>query len=58
LALYIEQQAKIGSAFIPPSLSNGIFEARENIQRIKQALRDWGIAVADHPNDRSETSWS
>ncbi len=56
LALYLEQQAKLGSAFIPPGLSNGIFEARENIQRIKQALRDWGVVVADHPDDGPDTN--
>ena len=56
LALYLEQQAKLGAAFIPPSLSNGIFEARENIQRIKQALRDWGVVVADHPDDGPDTN--
>lgn len=57
LAHLVGQAAQYGGeAFAPPQVANGLYEARENIQRIKQALRDWGIAAADHPNDRSETS--
>jgi eukaryotic-like serine/threonine-protein kinase len=55
LGLYLEQQAKLGTTFMPPGLSNGIFEERDNIQRIKQVLRNWGIAMVDHPDDSSET---
>jgi outer membrane protein assembly factor BamB len=44
-----------GEAFVPTHVANSLYEARENIQRIKQVLHGWGIAVADHPNDRSES---
>ncbi|HJZ45761.1 MAG TPA: PQQ-binding-like beta-propeller repeat protein, partial [Roseiflexaceae bacterium] len=44
-----------GEAFVPANVANSLFEARENIQRIKQALRGWGVAVADQPDDGSET---
>jgi hypothetical protein len=51
LAIYLRQQAEIGRAYSPPSLMNGIAEVRANIQRIKQRLRDAGVAVADYPDD-------
>jgi hypothetical protein len=51
LAIYLQQQAEIGRAYSPPSLMNGIAEARTNIRRIKQRLRDAGVATADHPDD-------
>jgi outer membrane protein assembly factor BamB len=57
LAHLLNQLALVGGrAYATPQVVNGIREARENIQHVKQALRDWGIAVADHPNDRSEIS--
>jgi hypothetical protein len=40
-----------GESFTPPHVANGIYEARENIQRIKEVLRAWGVDVADYPND-------
>jgi len=56
LAHLLNQLALVGgAAYATPQVVNGIFEARENIQRVKQVLRGWGIAVADHPNDGSES---
>ncbi len=40
-----------GEAFAPPQVANGLYEARENIRRTKRVLHDWGLDVADHPND-------
>jgi hypothetical protein len=51
LAVYLQQQAEIGRAYSPPSLINGIAEARINIRHIKQRLHDAGVATADHPDD-------
>jgi|SRR4051812_30493544 serine/threonine protein kinase len=39
---------------ILPHVANGLYEARANIQQVKQVLRSWGIAAADHPNDSPE----
>jgi hypothetical protein len=35
-------------------VSHGITEARSQIAQAKDALRRWGIAVEDLPNDREE----
>jgi hypothetical protein len=51
LAIYLQQQAELGRAYSPPSLINGIAEARSNIRQIKQRLRDVGVVIADHPDD-------
>ena len=51
LAQYLKQRAQFGDAYVPPVISNGIVEERENIARVKRNLRDWSSAVADHPND-------
>jgi hypothetical protein len=51
LAQYLKRQATLGEAFTPPEVSNGITEARANIQRIKQILRAWHVPVEDSPND-------
>jgi hypothetical protein len=52
----VEQAAQYGGeAFAPTHVANGLYEARENIQRIKQVLRNWGITIADHPDDQSES---
>ena len=40
-----------GESFVPPNISNGIHEARDNIWRIKNTLRTWGESVPDEPND-------
>jgi outer membrane protein assembly factor BamB len=51
LAHYLMQQAALGTANTPPAVTHGIREARDNIRRIKQFLRDRGVAVANHPDD-------
>ena len=51
LALYLKQQAQLGSAYAPPGVGNGVREARDAIKRVKATLREWGQAVDDHPDD-------
>ena len=51
LAIYLKQQAQLGSAYAPPGVANGIREARAAIRRVKATLREWGQAVDDHPDD-------
>ena len=51
LGHYLVQQAQLGSAFVPPSMTQGIHEAREHIQRIKGILRGWRVRVVNHPDD-------
>ena len=51
LALYLRQQASLGESYIPPGVFNGIHEVRDNIQRIKNTLRDWNVSIEDHPDD-------
>lgn len=51
LGQYLEQAAQLGSAFTPPGVTNGIHDAREQIARIKQILRDWDVVVEDYPDD-------
>jgi hypothetical protein len=48
---YLEQRAKLGSQYAPPGVTHGIYEARQDIRRIKEVLRGWGIIVADQPDD-------
>jgi hypothetical protein len=51
LAIYLKQLAQHGSANAPPSIEHGIREARAAIHHAKAALRGWGLAVDDHPDD-------
>ncbi len=51
LATLLSQQAILGSANAPPAVAYGIREARTAIQRIKDALRGWGVAVEDGLDD-------
>jgi hypothetical protein len=51
LAHYLQQQALLTVAFMPPSVAAGIQECRENISRIKKTLRGWGLQVEDMPDD-------
>ena len=51
LAIYLRQQAQIGQAYSPPALINGIDETREQIKRIKEALKATGIVVPEDPDD-------
>lgn len=48
---YLDQRAKLGALHVPPENTHGITDARYDIQMVKQALRDWGSPVADHPDD-------
>jgi hypothetical protein len=52
LAHLLEQAAQHGGpASAPPQVGNGIHEAREQIRRIKAALRARDAPTADHPDD-------
>src|SRR5262245_45422235 len=51
LSHYLEQEAKLGSAHVPPGTIHGILEARENIRQLKATLQSWGVVVQDHPDD-------
>jgi hypothetical protein len=51
LAVYLRQQAQIGQAYSPPALINGIDETREQIRRIKEALKAAGVVVPNDPDD-------
>jgi hypothetical protein len=51
LGHYLRQQAQWGEALVPAAIVNSIDEERDEIRRIKEMLRGWGIAIADHPND-------
>jgi hypothetical protein len=53
LGVLLEQQARIGAAYAPPAIANGIAEARAAIARVKRALREWGEAVDDLPDDQA-----
>jgi hypothetical protein len=48
---YLEQLALQGRAFVLPHIIPGIREAQQEIDRIKKALREEGIQVANHPDD-------
>lgn len=50
LATLLEQKAH-HSISVPPSITNGISEARREIRRIKETLRGWGVALEDLPDD-------
>ncbi len=48
---YLDQVSVLGSAHTPPGVGAGIREARAGIAQCKAALRGWGAAVDDHPDD-------
>ncbi len=48
---YLGQRATLGQAFEPPGVAAGIAEAQREIARSKAALRRWGVAVEDLPED-------
>jgi hypothetical protein len=56
LLIYLEQRAKLGAAFTPPGVINGINESKKEIQRVKDILRNCGQTVIDHPNDDIDLS--
>jgi hypothetical protein len=51
LSLYLKQLAMHGEAYAPPSILNGIIEARKEILLIKNTLRTWNCDVEDIPSD-------
>lgn len=51
LSTYLNQLAMHGVGYAPPIVTNGIREARDEIARIKAALRSWGEAAEDLPDD-------
>lgn len=51
LAHYLRQQSILGISYAPPGVTHGILEARGEIRRIKAILREWDVAVEDHPDD-------
>jgi tetratricopeptide (TPR) repeat protein len=51
LAYYLKQQAGFGDLYTPPAVAHGIDEARAQIRRIKQVLRDWNAPADEHPDD-------
>jgi hypothetical protein len=53
LTIYLKQLATHSSANAPPSVEQGIREARAAIGQAKTALRKWGVAVDDHPDDEA-----
>jgi septal ring factor EnvC (AmiA/AmiB activator) len=50
LAVYLKQQALMGHA-APAHVILSIQDARHNIDRIKNILREWDAAVEDLPDD-------
>lgn len=56
LAHYVMQKAMLGEAYIPPGVSHGIREARDNIRLIKSTLRGWGVLADDDPADELSPS--
>ncbi len=51
LATLLTQQGTHAAANVPPAVVSGIHEAREEIRRIKAALRGWGVEVEDLLDD-------
>jgi len=56
LTHYLRQQAMLGTAHTPPAITHGIQDARDNIQRIKNVLRQWNVQVEDHPDDEDHSN--
>jgi hypothetical protein len=55
LARLLQQGAKYGDEWrAPPSIVVGIHDVRQEIQRIKLTLREWNVAVSDHPDDQNK----
>ena len=48
---YLDQVSLLGAIHTPPGVGAGIREARAGIAQCKAALRGWGAAVDDHPDD-------
>ena len=58
LAHYLGQRTKLGSAYEPPGVAQGITEARAGIGQTKNTLRAWGVAVENHPDDEAQPAGS
>ena len=56
LEILLGQRALHTAAFVPPSVEHGIREARDQIHAIKQTLQNWGVSIADHPNDEDKST--
>lgn len=54
LAIFLLQLQNIGALKAEPSLFFNIDEARGEITRAKQTLRDWQIPVDNHPDDDAQ----
>ena len=55
LKVYLDRQAIVGRAYIPPEVHSGIYQARSEIRRIKDTLRVWGVTVDNHVDDEPES---
>ena len=53
---YLRRQSMLGVAHAPPEVTHGILNARSDIKRIKNVLRNWGVIVEDHPDDEDDTN--
>lgn len=51
LADELRQLAGLGALYAPPGLLADIRDARQQISRVKEALRSWGVVVEDLPDD-------
>lgn len=51
LRFVLIEVAKFGAGYVPPQLRHSVFEARTGIRQCKAALRGWGVAVDDMPDD-------
>lgn len=58
LAHLLKQQAQFSVGYIPAHVANGIQDARDEIARIKRALREWGIELEDLENDIQQSKQS
>lgn len=57
--LFLRQIAVHGGwVYTPPGIINSLAENRTAIARCKAALRGWGVAVEDHPDDREDITSS
>jgi ribosomal protein L29 len=54
LLSYLERRAILGKAHATPEITHGISDARKEIARIKNFLREKGVEVEDHPDDEGE----
>ncbi len=48
---FLRQRGALGKNFEPPGVAAGITDARQGIAHCKAALRGWGVAVEDLPED-------